>query len=234
MASNPQSAIFNPQSRSRGRKIFLITVLIWAAALMPLARLIYRGLTGDLTANPIEFITLSTGTWTLVFILATLSITPLRQFTGQNRLIKLRRLIGLIAFFYGCLHFLTYIWLDKFFDLHEMVRDVYKRPFITAGFCAFVLMIPLAATSTARSIRRLGGRKWQLLHRLIYVTGVAAVVHYWWKVKADTRQPAIYAAVLAVLLGCRVLTWLLRRAEARKRSLAYPSLAKIRGLNPSD
>ncbi len=180
-------------------------------------RLGYKALTDGLTANPIEFITLSTGTWTLVFVMATLSITPLRQFTGQNWLIKLRRLIGLFAFFYGSLHFLTYVWLDKFFDLHDMARDVLKRPFITAGFFAFVLMIPLAATSTAGAIRRMGGRKWQLLHRLIYLAGVAAVVHYWWKVKADTRQPAIYAMVLGILLGCRVISLLMARSLQRRR-----------------
>jgi sulfoxide reductase heme-binding subunit YedZ len=201
----------------------LIKALIWAACLMPLARLGYKALTGGLTANPIEFITLSTGTWTLVFILATLSITPLRQVTGWNRLIKLRRLIGLFAFFYGILHFTTYIWLDKFFDLNDMARDVLKRPFITAGFCAFVLMIPLAATSTARAIRKMGGRKWLLLHRLIYVSGIAAVVHFWWKVKADTHQPKIYAAVLIVLLGWRIMDSLIRRqASVPKQSIRVP------------
>jgi sulfoxide reductase heme-binding subunit YedZ len=189
----------------------LIKALIWAACLTPLARLGYKALTGGLTANPIEFITLSTGTWTLVFILATLSITPLRQLTGWNWLIKLRRLIGLFAFFYGLLHFIAYIWLDKFFDLNDMARDVLKRPFITAGFCAFVLMIPLAATSTARAIRKMGGRKWQLLHGLIYVSGIAAVVHFWWKVSADARQPKIYAAVLIVLLAWRIIDSLIRR-----------------------
>jgi sulfoxide reductase heme-binding subunit YedZ len=195
-----------------GRKrLLLVKFAVWGICLFPVIRLGYKALTDGLTANPIEFITLSTGNWTLVFIMATLSITPLRQFTGLNWLIKLRRLIGLFAFFYGCLHFLTYIWLDKFFDLHDMARDVVKRPFITAGFLAFLLMIPLAATSTAAAIRSLGGRKWQLLHRLIYLTGIAGVVHYWWKVKADTRQPALFAAVLAVLLGCRLLSRLIAR-----------------------
>jgi len=201
----------------------LIKALIWAACLMPLARLGYKALTGGLTANPIEFITLSTGTWTLVFILATLSITPLRQVTGWNWLIKLRRLIGLFAFFYGLLHFTTYIWLDKFFDLNDMARDVLKRPFITAGFCAFVLMIPLAATSTARAIRKMGGRKWQLLHRLICVSGIAAVVHFWWKVKADARQPKIYAAVLIVLLAWRIIDrFIQRQPGVPNRSVRVP------------
>ncbi len=199
-----------------GKRLTRIKLLVWIACLAPIMRLGYKALTGGLTANPIEFITLSTGTWTLVFVMATLGISPLRRFTGQNWLIKLRRLIGLFAFFYGSLHFLTYIWLDKFFDLHDMAHDVVKRPFITAGFFAFVLMIPLAVTSTAGSIRRLGGRRWQLLHRLIYLTGVAGVVHYWWKVKADTRQPAIYAAVLAVLLGSRLISWGVERAVKRR------------------
>ena len=202
------------------RKIILAKVFIWAACLAPLGRLGYKALTGGLTANPIEFITLSTGTWALVFVMATLSITPLRQFTGQNWLIKLRRPIGLFAFFYGFLHFTTYVWLDKFFDLHDMVRDVLKRPFITAGFFAFVLMIPLAVTSTAWAIRKMGGRNWQMLHRLIYLTGIAAVIHFWWKVKADTRQPAIFALVLTVLLGCRIINWVIRRQTSVIKSPA--------------
>ena len=164
-----------------------------------------------MTANPIEFITLSTGTWTLIFLIVTLCITPLRQVTGLAWLIKFRRLIGLFAFFYGCLHFTTYIWLDKFFDLSDMVKDVAKRPFITAGFLAFLLLIPLAATSTAGAIRRLGGSRWQLLHRIVYLSALLAVIHFWWKVKADTRQPRIYASLLAVLLLYRVAAWLLRR-----------------------
>ena len=182
----------------------LLKTALWLACLAPLVRLVSRGLTVGLGANPIEFITLSTGTWTLVFILATLSITPLRRITGLNWLIKLRRPIGLFAFFYACLHFTTYVWLDKFFDLRDMLKDVAKRPFITAGFFAFVLMIPLAFTSTAAAVRKLGGRNWQWLHRLIYVTGMSAVVHFWWKVKADHRLPAIYGAVLITLLLARL------------------------------
>jgi len=193
------------------RRILILKCLVWAACLAPAGRLVFRGAAGRLTANPIEFITLSTGTWTLVFLLATLSVTPLRKLTGLSWLIRFRRLIGLFAFFYGCLHFTAYVWLDKFFDIPEMVKDVLKRPFITAGFCAFLLLIPLAATSTAGSIRRLGGRNWQLLHRAIYLSAVCAVVHFWWKVKADVREPAIYAAVLVALLLLRVTG---RRAAA--------------------
>jgi sulfoxide reductase heme-binding subunit YedZ len=129
----------------------------------------------------------------------------MRKISGMNWLIRLRRPIGLFAFFYALLHFTTYVWLDKFFDVVDMVKDVAKRPFITAGFSAFLLLIPLAATSTTASMRRLG-RKWQLLHRLIYISAVAAVVHFWWKVKADTRTPAIYASILAILLLYRVVS----------------------------
>lgn len=204
------------------RKILALKLMLWAACLAPLGRLVYRGLIGRLTANPIEFITLSTGTWTLVFLLVTLGITPLRKLTGLAWLIKFRRLVGLFAFFYAFLHFITYIWLDKFFDFPDMVKDVIKRPFITAGFFAFLLLIPLAATSTTLAIRKLGGRNWQLLHRAIYLSAAAAVLHFWWKVKADTREPAIYAAVLGVLLLYRVAAWGLRRRASHAR--AHPRL----------
>jgi sulfoxide reductase heme-binding subunit YedZ len=193
------------------RKTFILKFLVWLACLAPLARLVYRGAAGRLTANPIEFITLSAGTWTLVFLLATLGITPLRKITGVTRLIRFRRLTGLFAFFYACLHFTTYICLDKFFDFPEIIKDVVKRPFITAGFSAFLLLIPLAATSTSGWTRRLGGRRWQLLHRLIYPAAAAAVLHFWWKVKADTRVPAIYAGILAALLLYRIGAWAVRR-----------------------
>jgi len=190
------------------KAIAVAKILIWVACLTPLLRLGWKGLTGGLGANPIEFITLSTGTWTLVFLLATLAITPLRRLSGQSWLIRFRRLVGLFAFFYGVLHFITYVWLDKFFDVQDMIKDVAKRPFITAGFLAFLLLVPLAATSTAGAIRWMGGRRWQLLHRLIYVSGISAVVHFWWKVKADVRKPAIYAAVLGILLGLRLVFWI--------------------------
>ena len=192
-------------TRMTRKRIAVVKSIVWVACLAPLFRLVWKGLAGSLGANPIEFITLSTGTWTLVCLLTTLAITPLRRLTGQSWLIRLRRLAGLFAFFYGTLHFITYIWLDKFFDVPDMIKDVTKRPFITAGFLAFLLLIPLAVTSTAGAIRRMGGRKWQLLHRLIYISGVSAAVHFWWKVKADVREPAIYAAVLAVLLSIRLV-----------------------------
>jgi len=181
-----------------------VKTALWAAGLAPLLRLLFKGIWSGLGANPIEFITLSTGTWALVLLLATLAITPLRRITGLNWLVRLRRLTGLFAFFYGCLHFITYIWLDKFFDISDMVRDVVKRPFITAGFLAFSCMIPLAATSNTRAMRRLG-KKWQVLHRLTYFSAAAAVIHFWWKVKADIREPAFYAIALAALLVSRLI-----------------------------
>jgi sulfoxide reductase heme-binding subunit YedZ len=137
-----------------------------------------------------------------------LSITPLRRLTRQYWLISLRRMLGLFAFFYGTLHFLTYIWLDKFFDLREIWKDIFKRPFITIGFSAFILMVPLALTSTTWSIRRLGGKNWQRLHRLIYLTAILGVIHYYWLVKADHRKPLEYAAALGILLLYRIVAWI--------------------------
>ena len=193
-------------------------IVIFLAALVPLERLAWKAFHDGLGANPVEVITHSTGDWTLILILTTLSITPLRKLTKQYWLIGVRRMIGLFAFFYGCLHFTTYIWLDKSFDVHEMIKDVYKRPFITAGFTAFVLMIPLALTSTKGWIRRLG-KNWQRLHRLIYITAIAGVVHYIWLVKADLRKPLQYAFVLSVLLIYRIVVWL---SEARKAPSPAP------------
>jgi sulfoxide reductase heme-binding subunit YedZ len=185
-------------------KLKLLKVAVFLAALVPLARLAWKGYQQMLGANPIEVITHSTGDWTLIFLMLTLSITPLRKLTGQPWLIRFRRMLGLFAFFYASLHFTTYIFLDKFFDVHEMVKDIAKRKFITIGFTAFVLLIPLAATSTAGMIRRLG-KRWQMLHRLIYVSAIAGVIHYWWLVKADVRKPQYYAIVLILLLGYRLL-----------------------------
>jgi methionine sulfoxide reductase heme-binding subunit len=183
-------------------KIKAAKVAVFLAALIPLGRLAWKAYRDMLGANPIEVITHSTGDWTLIFLLVTLSITPLRRLSGQLWLIRFRRMLGLFAFFYGCLHFTTYIWLDKFFDLHEMLADVAKRKFITVGFTAFILMIPLALTSTQGMIRRLG-KRWTAVHRLIYISGIAGVIHYWWLVKADVRKPAYYAIVLVLLLGYR-------------------------------
>jgi sulfoxide reductase heme-binding subunit YedZ len=200
-------------------KLRFTKIALFLAALVPLERLLWKALHDGLGANPIEVITHSTGDWTLILVLTTLSITPLRRITHQYWLIGVRRMVGLFAFFYGTLHFLTYIWLDKFFDLHEMLKDIAKRPFITGGFSAFVLMIPLALTSTAWSIRRLGGKNWQRLHRLIYFTGILGVVHYTWLVKADRHKPIEYGIVLGILLAYRVAIW----ASERRKQPTLPS-----------
>ncbi len=207
-------------------KLRLTKLALFLAALIPLARLGWKALHGGLGANPIEVITHSTGDWTLILVLTTLSITPLRRLTRQYWLIGVRRMIGLFAFFYGTVHFLTYIWLDKFFDLHEMLKDIAKRPFITVGFSAFVLLIPLAVTSTAGWIRRLGGKSWQRLHRLIYLTAILGVVHYWWLVKADIRKPEEYAAVLGILLFYRVATWAFEKRKQRPIPAISPTPAE--------
>ena len=178
------------------------------ACLIPLGQLLYNAWTDNLGANPIEFITHFTGDWTLIFLLASLSVTPLRQISGWNELIKYRRMLGLFAFFYVVLHFATYMVLDHFFDFPAIVKDVMKRPYVTAGFTGFVLMIPLAITSTAGMIRRLG-KRWQQLHRFVYVVGIAGVIHFYWLVKADIRRPVQYGAVLALLLGYMlVVKWM--------------------------
>jgi methionine sulfoxide reductase heme-binding subunit len=188
--------------------------VIFLACLAPLASLAWRAFHAELGANPIEAITHSTGTCTLTFLLITLSVTPLRKLTRQYRLINLRRMLGLFAFFYGCLHLTTYVWLDKFFDVHEMLADIAKRRFITAGLAGFVLMIPLALTSTKGWIRRLGGKRWQALHRLIYLSAAAGVIHYIWLVKADLRSPLRYAFVLLVLLGYRLVASIASKTKA--------------------
>lgn len=197
----------------RNPKVWLFT-----ACLLPLLRLVVLGSRGGLGANPIEFITHSTGTWTLVGLMATLAITPLRRLTGWSRLLRYRRMLGLFSFFYASLHFLTYLWLDQFFDLAAIARDIVKRPFITVGFAAWVLLLPLAATSTQAMMRRLG-RHWQQLHRLVYVVALLGVVHYLWLVKKDLTQPLIYGAVLATLLVLR-LPWAASALRALRAHIA--------------
>jgi len=189
-------------------------ILVFLACLTPFAWLAFRTLTGRLGINPIEDLELTTGIWALRFLTITLAVTPVRRLTGWNRVIQYRRMFGLFAFFYVCLHFTIYIALDQTFALDLILKDVAKRPFITMGFTAFVLMIPLALTSTKGWIRRLG-RRWQLLHRLIYVSAVCAAVHYLWKVKVMIGSPVYYAIVIALLLGFRVL-WQLRSAKLLK------------------
>jgi methionine sulfoxide reductase heme-binding subunit len=163
--------------------------------------------------NPVENITHTTGDWTIRFLLITLSVTPLRKLLHLPMLIRFRRMLGLFAFSYGCLHLTTYLWLDQFFDWAGIWKDIYKRPYITAGFTAWVLIVPLALTSTAWSIRRLGGKRWQLLHRLIYFSALAGVIHYYWLVKSDVRLPLIYGAILLVLMLYRAAIWF--RPQAR-------------------
>jgi methionine sulfoxide reductase heme-binding subunit len=187
-------------------------VLVFLLGLAPLFWLGWRAWNNRLTANPIEFITHYTGDWTLRLIIIGLCVTPLRKILNLPNLIRYRRMIGLFAFFYGCLHFTTWIWLDKFFDPHELWADVVKRRYITVGFTGFVLLIPLAVTSTAGWIRRLGGKRWQLLHRLVYVTAVCGVVHYYWLVKSDIRLPVFYGLLVALVLGWRL--WVRTRAAA--------------------
>lgn len=198
-----------------------IKVLAFPLFLAPVGRLIWRALRGGLGPNPIEYITHETGDWTLIFLALTLTVTPARRLLGRPELIRFRRMLGLFAFFYGCLHFLTWIGLDKFFDLSEMLKDVRKRRFITVGFTGFVLMWPLALTSTAGWIRRLGGRRWRALHRLVYVTALAGVVHYYWLVKSDIRKPVFYAVVIGVLLLYRVTAFYFP-SRARRRPATLP------------
>jgi sulfoxide reductase heme-binding subunit YedZ len=187
--------------------------------------LTWKGFHGGLGANPIDVITRTTGRWTLTFLLITLSVTPVRKLSGLTWLIRFRRMLGLFAFFYGSLHLMTYVWLDKFFNVHEMLHDIAKRRFITAGMTAWFLMLPLALTSTKGWIRRMGGKRWQKLHRLIYFSAAAGVVHFIWLVKADLRRPLTYGAVLAVLLSYRLVIWLVSRIRAR-RALATQQAAR--------
>jgi sulfoxide reductase heme-binding subunit YedZ len=187
---------------------------IFLLCLSPLASLSLRAYHGQLTANPVEFIQHFTGDWTLRFLLITLSVTPLRKLLNLPDLIRFRRMFGLFAFFYVCLHFLTYIGPDQAFSLRGMWKDVAKRPFITVGFTGFVLLIPLALTSTKAWIRRLGGKRWQMLHRAIYFAAIAGVIHFYWKVKSDVREPLFYGAVVAILLLWRVGDWYFKRRSA--------------------
>lgn len=192
-----------------------LKLLAFVVCLGPVFVLTWKGFYSLLGANPIDVITRTTGRWTLTFLLITLSITPLRRITKLAWLIRFRRMFGLFAFFYGSLHLLTYVWLDKFFDVHDMLHDIAKRRFITAGMTAWALMLPLALTSTAGWIRRLGGKRWQKLHRLIYFSAVAGVVHFMWLVKADLRRPLTYGAVLVVLLAFRIFLWIKTRLSSR-------------------
>jgi methionine sulfoxide reductase heme-binding subunit len=210
------------EMRNRILKPIVITF-----ALIPLLRLGVLGWLGELGANPIEMITHQTGLWTLTLLMVTLAISPVRRMTGQLWLIQYRRMLGLFAFFYAVLHLLTYVWLDQFFDVHSMLKDVVKRPFITMGTAAFLMLVPLAFTSTQKAIRRLG-RRWQQLHRLVYFSAAAGVIHFVWLVKKDIRQPMIYAFVLTALLGYRVVAAILKRYSSRTSRV--PSVARAEAI----
>ena len=196
------------------RNITVLKVLVFLLALVPFGRLLYGILVSPdmLGANPAEFITRATGDWTLRFPLLTLSLTPLRRLTGWNWVLRLRRMAGLFAFFYAILHFSSYVSFDHVFDIGAIAGDILKRPFITVGFLCLSLLLPLAVTSTHAMVRRMGGRRWLQLHRLVYVIAPLGVLHYWWMVKRDLTQPVIYALLLALLLGIR-LVWLSSRSR---------------------
>jgi len=215
-ASPPQRAA---TGRRRVQPLAAARMVVFVLVSLPAAALLWGLFTGGLGVNPVETITKQTGIWTLRLVVATLAVTPLRWATGWNGAIRLRRMLGLFAFFYGTLHFSTYLVLDQFFALDLIVKDVKERPFITAGFTAFVLMIPLALTSTAGMIRRLGGRTWNRLHRLVYVTAVCGVLHYAWLAKVEIPAPFVYGAIVAGLLGIRVWRWSRRSRVVSARSM---------------
>lgn len=192
------SHLFN----SPAARIRVLKTLIWLGACLPLLRLLMLGLTDNLGANPVEFIERSTGTWALVFLLLSLTITPLRQLTGQSWLIAVRRLLGLWMFAYACVHVLTYLWLDYSFDWSDIIKDIVKHPYVLVGASAFLLTLPLAATSNQRAIRALKQR-WKRLHQLVYVIAVLALLHFWWLVKKDVTEPVIYSLLFAGLMAAR-------------------------------
>lgn len=223
VARTPHAAHAAQGARRRGsgaeRWMAPAKVAVFVAAWYPLARIVLFGLTDRLGANPIEFITRSTGLWTLVFLCITLAVTPLRRITGVNAVLRFRRMLGLYAFFYAALHFTTYLWFDKWFDFAEILKDIGKRPFITVGFAAFVLLIPLAATSPRAAARKLG-RRWQTLHRAIYAIAALAILHFWWMKagKHDLVLPKLYGAIVVVLLGWRLFVWGRAKWALRKRA----------------
>jgi sulfoxide reductase heme-binding subunit YedZ len=200
----PSASLKRPQT-AKEKWTYAFKALVFLAALVPLGKLVWLGLHDGLGANPIEKITRATGYWTLTFLMITLAATPLRALSGWSWPIRFRRMLGLFAFFYASLHFLTYLVVDQFFDWPAIVKDIAKRPFITVGFPAFLLLIPLAVTSTNKMVQRLGAKRWKQLHRLIYLIASAGVVHFWWLVKKDIAEPIQFAAVLALLLGFRVV-----------------------------
>ena len=199
------------------KPIVVLKRVIFAAALVPAAALVYGAFTDNLSANPIDYITDTTGLTALSFLIGSLTVTPLRRLTGWNDLIRLRRMLGLFAFFYASLHLLTWAVIDQFFDVGAMVNDIVERPFITIGMATFLILLPLAITSNAAMIRRLG-KRWQLLHRIVYLAAVTAIIHFWWVVKADFREPRLWAVGLSVLLAFRAWwTWREQLSQSWRR-----------------
>jgi len=201
------------------RQLTAIKSIAFVLALVPFFALIYLVATDQLV-EPLQYITRNTGSWTLYFLCITLAVTPLRRLSGWNWLLKLRRMMGLYAFFYALLHFTTFLWFDHFFDVQEMLKDVAKRPFITVGFTAFVLLVPLAITSTNGMVRRLGGKRWQMLHKLVYVIAPLGILHFWWMRagKHDFNKPILFGLIVLALLGVRV--WWARRQRSPERSFS--------------
>lgn len=196
----------------------IVKPVIFLLCLLPLAWLAWDAVAHQLGANPIEKVSRRTGDWALRFLLITLAITPARRLSGWNGVMRLRRMLGLFAFFYAGLHFVNYLVIDQFFDMREIIEDVIKRKYITVGFASFLLLVPLAVTSTNGMMKRLGGKRWQQLHSLVYAIAMGGVIHYLWLVKKDMREPLIYAALLALLLGYRV--WAKRRQTAPLKGVA--------------
>lgn len=194
---------------------------VFLLCLVPAGLLVWAAFHDGLGANPVEFIQHSTGDWTIRFLIITLAITPARKLLGVPAFIRYRRMLGLFAFFYVCAHLTTYVWLDQSFDFHAMLQDVAKRRFITVGFLGFILMVPLAITSTRGWIRRMGGKRWQWLHRAIYLSAIAGVIHYAWLVKSDERKPIQYAVLVGILLLYRIVVWL--RGRMKPARIGAPS-----------
>ncbi len=199
---------------------WVVKPILFVLCLGPLTWLLWDGVTDNLGANPVETVRRYTGYWTLRFLLITLAVTPLRRLSGWNAIIRLRRMLGLFTFFYACLHFVSYIWLDQFFMWDAIIEDVFDRPFITMGYASFLLLIPLALTSTNGMVKRLGARRWQRLHQSVYVIGIAGVIHFFWLVKSDISRPVMYGAWLAVLLGYRLVWIVHKRTRARSSARA--------------
>lgn len=204
------------------KEIKFYKIVVFINSLVPLALMLWDWYNQKLGANPIEFLTRTTGMLTLVFLLISLLVTPLRKITGVQWFIQFRRMLGLYAFFYGFLHLLTYIWFDRTFDLKSTVADIYARPFIAVGMLSFFLMVPLAITSTKGWIKRLGGKRWARLHKLVYVSAIGGVIHFWMLVKSDVRMPIRFGFVLAVLLGARLFIRNLQQKTPARTLIPQP------------